>query len=295
MGSLRSVVREMEKATVKPSTQGQIGYDNPRENIDPHIKTKTISTKQGLTNIAPIGSVMAWLKTFTGVPSLPDNWAECDGSVINDSASPMNGQTLPDMNGENRVLLGHSASGTKGGSLTHSHGIGSYVAANESAHTHNPGTLATDTVTNHQHGPGDLGTNGEASHTHGVGTLANANESSHTHTYSHTTGGPSATTPLTNMIGPSSRSSTTHTHDASGTTDAGSAHTHTISGSTAAGSSHTHGVTTGNTGLSGTHFHDVDSGSTAAGSAHTHTLSGTSDTASSLPLYYTVVWIMRIK
>lgn len=32
----------------KTSKQGQVGYDNPRENIDPHVRTKVVSTKEAI-------------------------------------------------------------------------------------------------------------------------------------------------------------------------------------------------------------------------------------------------------
>ena len=47
----------------------------------------------------PIGSILPWAKSFTGVPTLPQGWAECDGSTVSDAESPLNGQTLPDLNG----------------------------------------------------------------------------------------------------------------------------------------------------------------------------------------------------
>jgi hypothetical protein len=62
--------------------------------------------------INPIGSIIAWHKNFSGVPSLPDNYAECNGQVISDSESPLNGETLPDLNGDERFLRGGSLSGT---------------------------------------------------------------------------------------------------------------------------------------------------------------------------------------
>lgn len=62
--------------------------------------------------ISPIGSIVAWHKDLSGVPSLPDNWAECNGQTLSDSESPLNGQTLPDLNGDERFLRGSSVSGT---------------------------------------------------------------------------------------------------------------------------------------------------------------------------------------
>jgi len=62
----------------------------------------------------PIGSIIAWHKSLTGIPSLPSlgTWQECDGSIISDSDSPMNGQTIPNLNGDARFLRGASNSGT---------------------------------------------------------------------------------------------------------------------------------------------------------------------------------------
>jgi len=72
---------------------------------------------------APIGSIAMWVKSFTGVPSITQGWLECDGSVISDAESPLNGETLPDMNGNNQFLRGSTTSGTTGGSATHTHSV----------------------------------------------------------------------------------------------------------------------------------------------------------------------------
>lgn len=75
----------------------------------------------------PVGAVVAWLKSFTGVPStLPAGWLECDGSTVSDADSPLNGETLPDLNGSagtQRFLRGSTTSGSTGGSETHNHSI----------------------------------------------------------------------------------------------------------------------------------------------------------------------------
>lgn len=69
----------------------------------------------------PIGMPQPFLKNFPGVPALPANWAECNGQVLNDAGSPLNGQTLPDLNGAGgpqRFLRGASVSGGTGGGDT---------------------------------------------------------------------------------------------------------------------------------------------------------------------------------
>ena len=58
------------------------------------------------------------LPRLTGVPALIGTWAECNGQVLSDAGSPLNGVTLPDLNGAQRFLRGASASGGMGGSDT---------------------------------------------------------------------------------------------------------------------------------------------------------------------------------
>ena len=65
----------------------------------------------------PVGGIIAWAKSFSGVPNLGESYRECDGSVIVDALSPMNGQTLPDLT-DNRFLKGSTTSGATGGSTT---------------------------------------------------------------------------------------------------------------------------------------------------------------------------------
>lgn len=69
----------------------------------------------------PIGSVVAWTNHVAGTPALPAGWVRCDGQVLSDAASPMNGQTIPNLNGgrtsqvgvgtRGLFLRGHSSSG----------------------------------------------------------------------------------------------------------------------------------------------------------------------------------------
>jgi hypothetical protein len=71
----------------------------------------------------PIGSIIGWVKSLTGTPSLPDGWLECNGQTISDAGSPYNGQTLPDLfTGMNIYFLrGSASSGSIGGSVIHQH------------------------------------------------------------------------------------------------------------------------------------------------------------------------------
>ena len=71
----------------------------------------------------PIGAAVPWFKDLPGVPVLPASFVECNGQVLNDPASPLHGQTIPNINGEQRFLRGAAASGDVGGATMHSHGF----------------------------------------------------------------------------------------------------------------------------------------------------------------------------
>lgn len=102
--------------------------------------------------LPPIGSVISWLKTLTGTPTLPDGWVECDGSTISDADSPYDGVTIPDLNGDNRFLRGSSTSGTTGGSETHTHtGTTSQVDSNPGAGDGNASTTFYRGTLPHSH------------------------------------------------------------------------------------------------------------------------------------------------
>ena len=73
----------------------------------------------------PIGTIMPWLKSLLHTPAtLPDEWVECDGSVLSDGDSPYDGDTLPDLNG-GEFMRGNATSGGTGGAdtinLAHDH------------------------------------------------------------------------------------------------------------------------------------------------------------------------------
>ncbi len=69
----------------------------------------------------PIGAIIAWLKSTTGVPALPAGWVECNGGNVSNVNSPINGQPIPDLNTTNLFLRGNSTSSSTGGAGTHTH------------------------------------------------------------------------------------------------------------------------------------------------------------------------------
>ena len=79
----------------------------------------------------PIGGIIPWAKSLTAVPNLAEGWVECDGAVLSDALSPLNGQTIPDLNG-GEFLEGRATSGATGGSATMAHTHGNFVVANTS-------------------------------------------------------------------------------------------------------------------------------------------------------------------
>jgi len=73
-----------------------------------------------------VQEIKAWHKSITGgITQLSAYWTETAGGVLSDAESPLNGQTLPDLNTTQRFLRGSSTSGTTGGAdtkdLTHTH------------------------------------------------------------------------------------------------------------------------------------------------------------------------------
>ncbi len=66
----------------------------------------------GALGFVPIGSIVAWHKSFANTPPLPANFVECNGQVLSDPGSPYNGQTIPDLNATGRFIRGGASSGT---------------------------------------------------------------------------------------------------------------------------------------------------------------------------------------
>lgn len=100
---------------------GEVLYQADWESINNH--THTGATRDGtLIAVVPIGGVIAWLQDYTNTPALPANFVECNGQVLSDAASVYNGQTIPDLNGDARLLKGAASSGTAS-TTAHTHGV----------------------------------------------------------------------------------------------------------------------------------------------------------------------------
>lgn len=93
-------------------------------------RTTTTTTTTSTTTLAPpeefpIGTLEAYLKSYTNVPSYSSDWVECNGQVLNDPTSPLHNQTIPNLNGSGgatkRFLRGSTTSGSVGGNETQSH------------------------------------------------------------------------------------------------------------------------------------------------------------------------------
>lgn len=61
--------------------------------------------------IVPIGSIVAWHKSFENTPELQEGWVEMNGQILNDTESPYYGQVIPNLNGDARFLRGGIESG----------------------------------------------------------------------------------------------------------------------------------------------------------------------------------------
>lgn len=66
----------------------------------------------------PIGSIVAWHRDVPGGPGLPlpDGWVLCNGGLVNDAQSPLDGRPIPILNGatgytNGRFLRGGASSG----------------------------------------------------------------------------------------------------------------------------------------------------------------------------------------
>ena len=59
--------------------------------------------------LIPVAGITAWHKSLGG--SLPANFVECNGQTISDTSSPLDGQTIPNLN-DGDLLRGNTSSGS---------------------------------------------------------------------------------------------------------------------------------------------------------------------------------------
>lgn len=104
-------------------------------------------------NPLPIGTIVAWAKNLSGVPALPPGWAECNGQVLSDPDSPLNGISLPNLNAAGSVLRGSTASGGSGPSHSHTYSTSTETVLSGTRVAYNTGNFGS-----HVHsGTTDLG------------------------------------------------------------------------------------------------------------------------------------------
>jgi hypothetical protein len=122
----------------------------------------------------PIGSILPWYKSLTGVPALPYGWVECNGQTLSDVHSPLNGQVIPNLNGN------ASGADTFSNSKT-----AVYLRGGA-----NSGNYTPDAIAAHTHVAGNITVN---AHTHSIAASGNstaaATQAAHSHTVDYYAGG----------------------------------------------------------------------------------------------------------
>jgi len=247
----------------------------------------TSSSTSSTSILAPIGTILAWLKSYANTPQeLPTGWMEADGSAISDADSVYNGQNAPDLNG-GEFLRGFTTSGGTGGSdtMAHTHGVtsnvavGNHTALTVNAHS-NHTALALNTENAHTHTGTAAGTTGSgSSHSHSSGTYAAAQ---------------SGTTKNVGELSQTTVSNYTHTHDVTGTSGSVGSHNHSFSDgfTTSGGAAHGHTFSTNISAHSDHAFGQNISNHSVTNNAVT---SGAASNTENRPPYYNVVWIFRYK
>ena len=123
---------------------------------------KQIPSAKAVFDSIPIGTIQAYYGRAYDL-AIPDGWMLCDGSMVNDADSPLNGKTLPDM--RNRVLAMANSVDS----------IGTTVGANTVKLNRNQlpnvSMETTGTLSYTPKGTVTIGSNG--SHSHSYGRISN--------------------------------------------------------------------------------------------------------------------------
>jgi len=83
------------------------------EDIANRLKTEFNRIQGQLTSgcSVPIGGIIFFHISLSGVPALPANFAGCNGQVLSDASSPLNGRTMPNLNNTEVYVRGGLTSG----------------------------------------------------------------------------------------------------------------------------------------------------------------------------------------
>ncbi|MCP4566884.1 MAG: hypothetical protein GY841_04805 [FCB group bacterium] len=122
----------------------------------------------------PVGAIIDWWRPDNSLP-LPDNFQICDGSLVDDIESPLNGHTLPDLTQLFvKGITDVNDIGVTGGSVDHQHTI------DNPEHDH-------DVVVDHDHPNMEISLSSSGNHSHSIsmnhahGYFLSAMAGSHTH------------------------------------------------------------------------------------------------------------------
>ena len=120
-----------EKARITQVGNVGVGTSTPGKTLEV-VGTLSATTvySYGSLHTIPVGIILPWHKSMTGVPNLPPEWLECNGQTISDVASPMNGQAVPDLN--NQVYSGGRGYYLRGGATSGVFNDSSYFSGNAS-------------------------------------------------------------------------------------------------------------------------------------------------------------------
>lgn len=110
------------------------------------LSTTQLYLKIDDKRIGYVQEIRAWHKSITGgITQLSAYWIEMDGTTISDAESPLNGETIDDLNtGGLRFLRGKDTSGGTGGTSSHLHTIAG--STEKTGETNQDWQKETDTV-----------------------------------------------------------------------------------------------------------------------------------------------------
>lgn len=177
----------VDDAILPPETLTRI-----KLNMSP-FSSRAMSSKAA-DNGVPVGAVIDWWRPNAGFP-VPDGFQICDGSMVVDPESPLNGETLPDL--RNVFVRGANVIGdigVTGGTDSHVHDVDPPSMSSSSinlahSHSHDHPNQSTAFVNSHN---SNLGALLNSSHAHVAGhshqlNLVNIGSSTSLGSHSHTT------------------------------------------------------------------------------------------------------------